>query len=55
MIENPEIKLVPNKNKPLAVYHSQIKRLSKYPQDKEDVIKSEGKLQALGFVDYVKI
>lgn len=37
----------------MAVYYSQLKRLSKYPKDKEDTIRSEAKLQELGHVDYV--
>ena len=31
-----------------------MKRLSTNPEDKDDIIKSEKKLQSLGFVDYVK-
>ena len=52
-IENPVRKLAPNKDKAVAIYNSQIKRLSKYPKDKEDAIRSEAKLQELGHVEYV--
>ena len=47
-----ETKLAPNKNKALAVFRSQAKKLSK--EDKQDIIQSEKKLQDLGYVDYVK-
>ena len=53
LIENPVYKLAPNKTKALAVYNSQLKRLSKHPEDKQDVIRSEAKLQELGHVEYV--
>ena len=48
------MKLAPNKNKALAVYNSQLKKLSKNPTEKDDVIKSEAKLQTLGHVEYVR-
>ena len=54
LLYNPVLRLAPNKNKALKVYHQQLNRLSKYPSDKEDVLKSEKKLQDLGFVDYVR-
>ena len=38
----------------MAVYKGQVKKLSKNPKDKEDVIKSENKLQQLGYVDYIE-
>ena len=53
LIEDPVYKLAPNKDKALAIYNSQLKRLSKHPKDKEDVIRSERKLQELGHVEYV--
>ena len=53
LIENPVYKLAPNKCKALAVYNSQLKRLSKHPENKQDVIRSEAKLQELGHVEYV--
>ena len=53
LIENPIHKLAPNKNKALAIYNSQLRRLSKHPKEREDVIRSEAKLQELGHVEYV--
>ena len=52
-IEDPLQKLLPNKHKALAVYKSQLRKLEKSPIDKNDVIKSEKKLQDLGFVDFI--
>ena len=37
----PAIKLYPNKTKALKVYNQQLKKLSKQPQDKEQVIQSK--------------
>ena len=54
IIDDPLLKLAPNRNKALAVYNSQIKRLATHPKNKADVITSEGKLQNLGHVDYVR-
>ena len=53
-VQDPLINLSPNKEKAVAIYNSQIKRLSKESKDREDAIKSEAKLQELGFVDYVE-
>ena len=53
-IQDPSRNLAPNKEKALAVYNSQVRRLSKDLKDREDAIKSEAKLQDLGFVDYVE-
>ena len=53
-LHDPVIKLAPNKDKALVVYKNQLKKLSKNSQDKEDVIRSEVKLQHLGYVDYVR-
>ena len=50
--ESPK-ELSPNKFQALSVYKSQVRKLSRNPQDREDVIKSEQKLQNLGFVDFV--
>jgi len=47
-------RLQPNREIALQVYNQQIKRLEKNPDDKADIIKSEQKLQTLGYVDYVK-
>ena len=53
-IHNPEVKLAPNKHLAMKVYQQQLKKLKKNEKDKEDIIASEGKLQKLGHVDYVK-
>lgn len=52
-MNNPN-RLSPNGDIALKVYNQQLHRLSKYTNDKEDILKSEQKLQALGYVDYVK-
>ena len=54
LLADPAIKLVPNHTKALAVYKSQLKRLTKNAKDREDVITSEAKLQSLGHVEYIK-
>ena len=54
VIHNPSHKLAPNKNKTLAIYNQQVKKLEKNPKDKQDVIESEAKLHALGHVCYSK-
>ena len=51
---NPLHKLDPNKDKALRIYNQQVKKLNQNPQDKEDVIKSDGKLQSLGHVEFVR-
>ena len=53
-IKDPKIRLEPNRHKAMKVYQQQLKRLNKYEQDKQDVIKSERKLQDLGHVDFVR-
>ena len=50
-IADPSKRLTNNKEKALKVYNQQIKKLG--VTDKQDIIDSEGKLQHLGFVDYV--
>ena len=35
------------------VYDSQVRKLEKVPGDRDEVIESEGKLQELGYVDYL--
>ena len=54
LLDNPVLKLAPNKAKALAVYKSQVKKLGRNLKDKEDVLSSESKLQSLGHVEYVK-
>ena len=52
-IHNPAVKLAPNKNKALKIYQQQLKKLNNESNlgDKMDIIKSENKLQELGFVN----
>ena len=52
IIHDAPNKLAPNKKIALAVFTSQIKRLT--PEEKREVIKAEQKLQDLGYVDYVR-
>ena len=51
---NPLGKLADNKSKALQAYNQQAKKQDMAPQDKQDVIESEAKLQNLGHVDFVK-
>ena len=53
LLHNPEVKLVPNKDKALKIHHQQLK-LDQSPEDKADVLKSEKKLHSMGYVDYVQ-
>ena len=50
---NPVHKLRPNLGIAFRVYQSQLKRLDRSPQDKDQVLKSEKKLHDLGFVEFV--
>ena len=50
----PAIKLYPNKTKALKVYNQQLKKLSKQPQDKEQVIQSKKILSDLGHVEIIR-
>ena len=54
LLHNPTIKLCPNKYKAIKVYNQQVKKLNNNPDDKEQIINSEKKLQDLGHVDYVR-
>ena len=47
-------RLSPNRGIALKVYNQQLHRLSKNSNDKDDILKSEQKLQKLGYVDYIK-
>ena len=47
-------KLDHNKHKALHVYNQQVKKFNQKPQDKEDVIQLEAKLQSLGHVEFVR-
>ena len=55
LLQDPSIRLSPNKDIAMKVYQQQLKKLNKVEnqQDKQDIIASEKKLQDLGFVDYV--
>ena len=55
-IDNPQLKLAPNKDLAMKVYRQQLRKLNQpaNTQDKQDVIQSEQKLQQMGFVEYVK-
>lgn len=52
-MQDPKKRLAPNKRCAMKIYQQQIKKLNNNIKDKEDVIKSEGKLQALGHVEFV--
>ena len=54
LMHDPLMKLEPNRSIALKVYNQQVKRLQKNQEDRNDVIKSEKKLQDLGYVEYVK-
>ena len=47
-------KLAPNKDKALPIYNQEVKKLNQNPQDKDDVIQSETKLQSVGHVEFVR-
>ena len=47
-------KLDNNKDKALHVYNQQVKKFNQRPQEKEDVIQSEAKLQRLGHVEFIR-
>ena len=51
---NPSEKLAPNRECALKVYKQQTRKLSKDPVAKEAVLKSEGKLQQAGHVDWLE-
>ena len=51
---NPLHKLSHNKEKALCVYNQQVKKLNQHPQDREDVIQSEAKLQIVGHGKFVR-
>lgn len=55
-IDNPQLKLSPNKDLAMKVYRQQLRKLNQpaNAQDKEDVLNSEMKLQQMGFVEYTK-
>ena len=54
LLHNPVTKLNPNRSKALKVYHQQVRKLNQHPDDKNDVLESEKKLQKLGHVEFVR-
>lgn len=54
LLKDPFSYLALNRDVALKVYNQQLKQLAKYPNDEEDVLKSEKKLHDLGFFEYVK-
>ena len=50
-LENPLTRLHPNKERAMAFYRNQVNKLDRNRVEKNDVIKSEEKMQKLGFVD----
>ena len=54
LIADPLTKLAPNKYRARKVYNRVLRELNKNPADKEATIKSERKLQDLGFVAWVE-
>ena len=50
-LENPLDKLTPNRERAMAVYKGQVKKLDRNLVDKSDVMEAEQKMQKLGFVD----
>ena len=54
LMGDPEVKLAPNRHTAKKVYDRVVKKLSKDEVRRMEAVKSEAKLQALGFVDYVK-
>ena len=53
-VVNPDVRLKSNEGMARKVYQSQIRNLDKKPEDKQAAISFEGKLQDLGFVDYLR-
>ena len=54
LLADPKEKLAPNRHKAKKTYDQQLKRLMKNPEDKIAVLEAEGKLQKLGFVEWVR-
>ena len=53
---DPNKRLSNNREKAMKTYQQQVRKLShpKNQKDKQDILDSEGKLQQLGYVDYIK-
>ena len=54
LMQNPAIKLAPNRNKALQIYNHQIWKLDLNLKDKRVVTEFEANLQKVGFVEFVK-
>ena len=54
LLYNPVNYLASNKSIAVKAYNQQIHKLQKNPKDKDDAIKSEAKLQKLGYVKFLK-
>ena len=54
LLADPKVKLCPNKDIARKVYNQQLKKIKNNDADKAAIIKSEKKLQDLGYVMYVK-
>ncbi len=54
LLADPKVKLCPNKEIACKVYNQQLKKLKNNDEDKAAILKSEKKLQDLGYVAYVK-
>ena len=52
-VTEPDSRLMPNENVALKVFRGKVIKLNANPEEKLAVVESEGKLQSLGFVDYV--
>ena len=53
-IDNPVVKLAPNKQKATSVYNSQVRKLNKNSKDRDNAIASGEKIQELGYIEFVK-
>ena len=54
LLNDPTIKLAPNKNQAMSIYKREVRQLNRNPSDREAAIKAEKKLQDKGHVEYVK-
>ena len=52
-IKDPVRRLSPNEHIARKIYDGQVKKVEKCPEDRNEVIQSERKLQDLGFVDFL--
>ena len=54
LMADPAIKLAPNRSIAERSYYRQVSKVLRDPKDKAAIIKAEGALQSLGFVEWVK-